>query len=164
MPLVSDTSPVISFSAVRMLDLLPAIWGEVWIPPAVFREVVTDGEGWTNALDLQTAIKEGRKFVRRSLPELPAAFIAPPKLGTGEIEVIALALHWRMTALIDDRAARLFAKSQGLSVIGSLGVLAIAKRRRMIPLAEPLVKAMRAAGIRFDDKLVEEFLRELGER
>lgn len=163
MPLVADTSPLIAFSAVRRLDLLSAIWGKIWIPPAVFCEVVTDGAGWSNAMAIQAALNEGRDFICHPLPETSAVFVASPKLGRGEIEVIRLSLHSRLNALIDDRTARHFAKAQGVTVIGSLGVLAIAKHREIISHAGPLVDAMRAAGIRFHPQLIAEFLRELGE-
>jgi len=40
---VCDSSPLIHLAGVGHLDLLPRFYGTVLIPPAVFREVVTEG-------------------------------------------------------------------------------------------------------------------------
>ena len=56
--IVADCSPLIALSAIRRLSLLRAISDKVLVPPAVYREAVTDGQGWTHARDLQEALAE----------------------------------------------------------------------------------------------------------
>ncbi|MBX2889624.1 MAG: hypothetical protein KF734_01730 [Saprospiraceae bacterium] len=43
MIVVSDTSPIINLAAVEHLELVPALFGRVIIPPAVFHEIVVQG-------------------------------------------------------------------------------------------------------------------------
>ena len=69
-----------------------------------------------------------------------------------------------MQAMIDDYAARHFAQQCGLPVVGTLGVLALARQNGLLDKAEPVVQGMRAAGIFFGSELVERFLKQLGER
>src|SRR5579859_1044100 len=40
-PVISNTTPLISLVGVGLHDLLPAIYGEVWIPEAVYIEYQT---------------------------------------------------------------------------------------------------------------------------
>jgi len=39
MPVVSDTSPILNLAIIRRLSLLWEQFGEVWIPPAVLKEL-----------------------------------------------------------------------------------------------------------------------------
>jgi predicted nucleic acid-binding protein len=95
----------------------------------------------------------------RALP-----FPAPAKLGRGEIEVIALAKSMGVQAMIDDYEARQFAQQCGVPVLGTLGVLALARQKGLVDKAEPVIQAMRSAGIYYGPALVENFLKQLGER
>ena len=40
---VSDSTPLIHFGAIKRLDLLRSIYGQIFITEAVHREVVTEG-------------------------------------------------------------------------------------------------------------------------
>ena len=65
-------------------------------------------------------------------------------LHAGEAEVIALALErGAEVCLIDDRDARLVAKSNALSVSGTIGVLLKAKERKFVTEIEPLLRFLR---------------------
>lgn len=55
------------------------------------------------------------------------------------------------------------ATGMGLAVIGTLGVLAGAKRTGVLVLARPVIAELRADGFWLADALVEEFLATLGE-
>jgi predicted nucleic acid-binding protein len=72
--------------------------------------------------------------------------------GRGEAEVIAIALELESAVvLIDERAARTYALSQGLRVLGTVGVVLHAKRRGLIERAPPLLDDLRARGFWLDD-------------
>jgi uncharacterized protein len=60
--------------------------------------------------------------------------------------MIPLAERLGATLLIDDMDARAVAAQRGLRVIGTLGVLAVAKRRGEIGLLAPILDAMTNAG------------------
>jgi predicted nucleic acid-binding protein len=66
--------------------------------------------------------------------------------------------------LIDERRGRLVAAARGISVIGTLGIVAGARRSGALEHAAPVVAELRADGFWLSDSLVAEFLRGLGER
>ena len=51
----------------------------------------------------------------------------------------------------------------GVRVIGSLGVLALAKNRGLIDSVKPYVERLLAEGYHLNKKLIEEFLKAMGE-
>ena len=53
--------------------------------------------------------------------------------------------------LIDERAARAYARSLGLQVLGTVGVVLDAKRRGLIDRATPLLDDLRRSGFWLDD-------------
>ncbi len=67
-------------------------------------------------------------------------------LDLGERCAIGVALDLRAVLLVDDRAARRHAEALGLNVLGTLGVLVLAKRRGHIVQVMPVVQAMREDG------------------
>jgi len=82
----------------------------------------------------------------------------------GEAEAIVLALELNADLLlVDDRDARSFAKKLGLQVMGTLDVVALAKYKGLISEAKPVVNELIEKGFWISKKILEEFLRELGE-
>lgn len=158
-----DTSVLAAFSGTGRIDLIFSVFPEIHIVPAVYREIVTDGQGWAAAVAAQSAIREGRFRIVEAMhcPVAPAF----AHLGAGEREVLAWALHRQIPALIDEAPARKAAKQAGVvEVIGSLGILAKAKGLRRIDQVGPLVVGMRANGIHFGDDLVKRFLDAMNEK
>ncbi|MDP2313553.1 MAG: DUF3368 domain-containing protein [Pseudomonadota bacterium] len=85
-------------------------------------------------------------------------------LDPGETAAILLASSLGADALfIDERRGRSVASGMGLAVIGTLGVLAGAKRAGVLGLAHPVIAELRADGFRLADALVEDFLAKVGE-
>lgn len=86
-------------------------------------------------------------------------------LGPGEHAVIALTIQTRATfAVLDDWEARVLAISQGIGVIGSLGLLVRAKSHGLIPLVQPLMDDMMAHGLNVSDRLYVQILTISNER
>ncbi|MDF5719003.1 MAG: DUF3368 domain-containing protein [Rhizonema sp. PD37] len=70
------------------------------------------------------------------------ALSIPSDLDNGEWEVIALALEiGEQRILLDEREARQVAQMR-LQVIGTLGILLLAKNRKIITQVQPLLDAM----------------------
>jgi hypothetical protein len=64
-------------------------------------------------------------------------------LDAGEANAIALALELQADdLLIDERLGRQEAVRLGLSIIGILGILLVAKQRRLISQAQPVMDAL----------------------
>ena len=52
MIVVSNTSPIINLAVVQQLELLHQLYGEVFVPQAVYDEVVITGAGQAGATEL----------------------------------------------------------------------------------------------------------------
>ncbi len=131
---VSNAGPLIALSKLNALTLLHGLYGEVLLPPAVFRETVTRGlhGGHEDARTLHLYFDEqgwkptGAVSIPLDIDEL--------KLDSGEKESIALALQWSALLLMDEERGRIEARHGGLTVRGTLGVLKEAYQQRMITL------------------------------
>lgn len=118
------------------------------IPPAVEAEIGSAAVGLT--------VEPVR------VPDVVAA--KRPRIGSGEAEVIALGMENREALVVlDDRPARRIARHLGLRVIGTLGVLLLAKRRGTLAKIAPVVEALSGVGFRMDAKLRRRILRLAGE-
>jgi hypothetical protein len=85
-------------------------------------------------------------------------------LDPGETAAILLAEKIHAEALlIDERRGRVVAAARGISVIGTLGIVAGARKLGALERAAPVVAELRADGFWLSDTLVAEFLRGLGE-
>ena len=52
---VVNAGPLVALSLLDQLDLLPALFAEIWVPQAVFSEVAVAGIGKPGARALQSA-------------------------------------------------------------------------------------------------------------
>ena len=86
-------------------------------------------------------------------------------VDTGEAEAIALARELRADRLlIDERRGRKLAAQEGISVIGLLGVILLARRNGLIPSARALLLRLDLeAGMYLSLDLRDEALRTVGE-
>ena len=159
---IADTSVLVAFSGVQRLDIVRHRYAEIVVPPAVFDEIVTNGEGWTEAADVQAAFREGN-WIKIGDLSGGISIRFPPRLGAGEREAILLARALGLPLLVDDRLARRIAAANGVAVEGSLAILASAKRAGLIPSTKPIVLAMVENGIRFADDLLGQFFQTMNE-
>src|SRR5262245_42587964 len=157
MTVVSDSSPLIVLSAIGQLQLLKHLYGRVSVPPAVWREVVTDGGGRPGAKEVAEAPWIERVSVQRKSSARRLAETA--RIKTGESEAIALAKELNADWLIvDDGPARRTAEKSEIRVIGTLGILLAAKEKGLIAAVKPLVDMLAAQGLRVSPKLYQAVL------
>jgi predicted nucleic acid-binding protein len=130
MMFVADSGPLISFARADRLAILRDVVHELWIPDAVYDEVVTMGAGMPGAEEVS-----GEDWIkRRSLTSSPTAWNLPGTLGAGEREAIALAHELAAVLIVDDANARDAALRLQVRVLGSLGLLRSCTRSlRVIP-------------------------------
>ena len=67
-------------------------------------------------------------------------------------------VHPGTEIIVDDLAARRCASSLGIPVRGTLGLVLVAKKRGVIPLARPVIDQLRHAGMYLSDHIVDEAL------
>jgi len=117
MVVVADTSPINYLVLIANIDVLPALYKRIIIPPGVLEE-----------LRHPLAPKSVREWVANAPAWLdvinPKVTLVLPKLDKGETEAISLATEFRADALlIDEYAGRQEALRRGLKVAGTLAVL-----------------------------------------
>lgn len=155
MIVVADTSPVLHLARIGRLDLIPAAVGSVLVPRTVWSELIQEG---TRAEVI--AVIRAATWIQ--IVDDPA----PQQLGLDPGETAAILIAEALHAdalLIDERRGRGVAIGRGIAVIGTLGVLAGAKRAGAIGRVAPLVQSLRADGFWLSDALVDEFLAAIGE-
>jgi len=85
-------------------------------------------------------------------------------LDRGEAAVIGLAVEQQVRRVaIDERRGRMVARTLGLSVTGSVGLLLRARREGLLPEIRASLDAMQRAGIWLAERVRAEALREAGE-
>jgi len=161
MTVVSNASPLINLARIGQLDLLRQVYGEVWIPEAVRREVVEEGAGQPGAQEVQAA-----KWIKtQTITNGPLVQALRQELDAGEAEAIVLALETSADVLLmDERLGREAARHLGVAVTGLIGLFVEAKHRGLIPAVKPSLDALRdEAGFRVRQEFYEQVLHDAGE-
>jgi len=154
---VSDTSPINYLILIDAVDLLPRLFSEVIIPPAVAAEL---------------ARMKAPARVRAWIASPPAwlqtkaATASPPSLGLGQGETEAIFLAKELgilSLLIDERKGFHTAEALGLEPIGLLGILELCASRHWIDFDE-YVQRLRGTSFRFHERLIVEVKKRLSKR
>ncbi len=134
MIVVADTSPINYLVLIGHIEILPRIYGDVLIPRAVYdelqdREAPPEVRAWLSAPPAWLRINN---TIYQPDPSLDL-------LDRGEQDAILLAESIKADRLIiDDMDGRREAANRNLPVIGTLGVLAEAARRKLLNLHQAL--------------------------
>jgi uncharacterized protein len=151
-PFISNSSPLIAFERLNRLNLLQALTVTLLVPTAVQREVFGTKElpAW---------------IVERPITQAFAQLAFSARLGQGEREAIVLAMEvGNCVLLLDDLAARRSAEALGITVVGTVGLLVLAKRRGLLSSLKPSLDLLTAYDFRISPKLYARILVEVGER
>lgn len=137
----SNAGPLIHLAQTGQLHLLRQLYGTILIPREVKAEAVDRGKerGAADAVQIEEAITEG--WIKIQETAAPPEFTGTAEtagLDEAEAEVIYLAKNSGTPALLDDEAARTFARALGLEVRGSIGVIIQAQRDGRIEKEEAL--------------------------
>lgn len=156
---VVNASPLITLFRSGQAQLLPALFGTVYVPDAVWREVASKAHEDEAARGLANATWAVR-LAQLPLDPLVLAWDA----GPGETEVLSYArANPDVRAIVDDDYARRCARSLSVRTLGTCGVLVLAKRRGIIPAVEPGLRALTEAGLWLSPSLIRAVLGEAGE-
>ena len=155
--IVADTGPLLALARIEQLGLLSSLFQPVLLTPTVLAECEARpdrGEGRA----IRDVLVPGHFELRAPRDALPVLGIDP-----GETSALALALEHGAGVLMDDKAGRAVARRLGVAVIGSAGVLLLAKRKDLLPQVGPLLEALVEGGYSLAPDIVEEALRIAGE-
>ena len=156
---VVNSSPLILLGKTDNLGLLGALSDVAAVPKSVTNEVGAKPDG----VSILQVIKQNPHY-RVVNDEVVSPEVLSWDLGAGETQVIANALlHGADRVVIDDLEARRCARSMGLDVIGTLGIVGRAKVVGRIERATPVIERLRESGLYVSEELVRRFLHEVGE-
>jgi predicted nucleic acid-binding protein len=159
--IVCNTGPIIALSAIRKLNILKNLYETVYLPSAVYNEIVTGEEhlrefyqfrdiDWFNILELQQ----------------PMDPLLSTVLDIGEASVIQLSREIGvMKILMDERKGRKVAREiYGLTVIGTARILVDAKKANLISSVKDLMYEMMDNGYWIHDNIIQAALKEVNEK
>jgi predicted nucleic acid-binding protein len=140
---IFNASPVILLGKIHQLHLIEALSPEFRIPSAVIEEI---GAGCSD----DPAVKWLKKpSIADHIVDAPTApfFLIQWDLGAGETAVLSLALtEIGSVAVLDDLAARKFAQTFQVPLVGTLGLLVRAKNAGLVDRIAPHVQSLQSVG------------------
>ena len=145
---VSDTSPLHYLVECEAIEVLPPLFGEVLIPPTVYRELQHENtpsavRAWAEALPGWVKV------------QVPTVIDRSLNVDEGEREVICLAREVKaMAILIDDRKGRFQAVRCGLRVAGTIGILEAAATRGLVDF-RAAIERLRETNARLGDEVIQ---------
>lgn len=140
---ICNSSPIQYLHQLGRLDILESVFGCVTIPEAVEREIEAGRVRGVFLPDLSNV-----PWVKVH-PARLGNITFPNGLGEGEREVISLGLATSDALLIlDDRAARQFAANCNLRMLGTLGILLLAKDHGLLTSVRSCLDRLQALNFR----------------
>lgn len=153
--MVCDTSVLIALDALEKTQILKTFFSSIIIPEGVYSELKVEKTGFI--LEDWIQVKKITNIdLYRSLCL---------KLDEGESETITLSLEEKPEfTLLDDKEARKEALSLDLKVIGTVGLLLLAKRKGIITsVTEEIRKLENRINFRLSEELKGQVIDEAGE-
>ena len=151
---VSDSSTLIHLAKIGRLNLLHEFHEKILVAPAVWKEVVEEGQSWPGSSELKEARRSG--WIEVAAPANQAlVHLLQKDLHAGESETIALAVECSADIVfLDESEARMTARIYGLNKSGVIGILIRARREGKIPsLQEELDRLRNDAGFWIAEEL-----------
>ena len=161
MIVVADTTPLIGLASIGRLELLQALFGEVYIPQAVFDETVTYGRKEGKA---KQEVSKADWIHVVEVKDRLAVNILLDEMDLGEVETIILASEMNADwVLMDEKKGRRKLARLNIPKIGTLGILLKAKELGHIPLLKPDIEGLQRSGFSISPLVVEQVLEMAGE-
>jgi uncharacterized protein len=157
---VSNASPLIILAKISFFHLPQLLFNEITISEEVWDEIVVKGAGLPGSTETQQADQSG--WIHIAQLSNSAQLMAWRKrysLGIGELSTILLAKQIQAdVALIDERGARLLAQSEGVPVLGTVGMLELGYRRGDVSDLRQAYQTMLDRGAHIDQKILNQSL------
>jgi predicted nucleic acid-binding protein len=152
---IADTSPINYLILIGHIEILPSLFKKVILPSVVRNELT----------DAPTLV---RRWVADPPPWVVVCQTLGPRLGhasagtldAGEEDAIALAVELHADLLLmDDREGVIAARSNGLNVTGTLGVLGLAAQEGLLSLAEAFAR-LKQTNFRYRQETMDQLLKD----
>lgn len=163
---ISDAGPLIALAKVGALQILRQLFESVSITSVVLAEILPESADFPEKPLLAQMLNEGWVHILESTRDQGD----PPVIGLdpGEASSILAAgalrgQGYRPLLIMDDQAGRRQAAFSGLPVMGTAGVVGLAKSNGLIPAARPVLEAMVRAGYFIGKAHIDAVLKSTGE-
>ncbi len=156
---ILNASPMILLGKADLLRTISPLAKSWIIPKGVVREVEKKRsiEPYLSSLSCNSQVIQKSSATIHPL-------IAAWDLGQGEGEVLSLALeNDGVFVVLDDLQARKCAALFDIPLIGSIGLIILAKRKGLIDLAKPKIERLKAAGLHIDNTMLDRIYTRIGE-
>lgn len=155
---IVNSSPLIFLSKAGHLDLLKLAGDKILVPSPVILEINRRGHSDITAQALRNA-----DWLHKVEVE-PEPLIQSWDLGIGETGVLSYALFKpEIKTIIDDGLARKCALTHNIPVLGTLGIVLLAKKHGVIEKARPLMVELKQHGMYLKDSTLNQALTLVGE-
>jgi predicted nucleic acid-binding protein len=132
---IADTDILSTFGKIGRLDLLQLLFDQVYIAPAVARELgraTQLGFTWVTSVQRTVLLLPLTANESGAVERLTSLY---PQLGSGEIESFVLAQTHHLACLTNDRQAKVVAQALGLSYLDLEDLLRAFKTRKFLTAA-----------------------------
>ncbi|MCM1327430.1 MAG: DUF3368 domain-containing protein [Bacteroidales bacterium] len=165
MIVISDTTPIISLMKAGQLELLHELFGIVYIPKAVYQEL-TENEIFLEEIRI---IQECEFLYVDEVDNAKSVVILRNFTGldAGESEAIILADEKHSDVLLmDEHKGRQVAKKLGITIVGTIGILAQAFDEGLLTKedVEECIGRLKESGIRISEKLYQSLRKNMEKR
>ncbi len=159
-PAICNASPIIALSAIESLFLLTELFYPLYVPEAVYGEIMKETTDRPGSLELLQML-EKNAFQLYRVKNQDTVHQMYGKLHFGEIEVIVAAKELAVPfVILDDRSARKLAQTLLLRPIGTLGILRLAKQEGIISGVKPFVDRLISNNFRISRNIDEQIIKD----
>lgn len=142
--IIADSSCLIALDNIGQLDILNGIFDEITITTEIANEYGKPIPKWMN-IQKPKSTEKVRNLLRI--------------LDPGEAEAIVLAIeNTNSILIIDEKKGRRVALSFQIKIIGTLRVILLAKKNKIITDIKPIIESLREVGFRISNRLEKEIL------
>jgi len=138
---VTNAGPLIHLAKINLLHLLKDLYREVVIPNEVKIEAIDRGleKGFPDAIQISDAVNQG--WIKVEDSKLTPEFTKMAQIAglkTAEAAVIYYAYKNKRIALLDEDPARTLARTLGIPIRGTLGIILESQKKGLLSRAEAL--------------------------
>ncbi|MCR4292512.1 MAG: DUF3368 domain-containing protein [Candidatus Kuenenia sp.] len=152
-----NTTPLIALSSIGKLELLPSLFGKIYVVTEVVEECAAGGP-------IAVPDISGFSWIEVVESEMRISNHFLLELDKGEKFTLHMAQKMgAQRVIIDEKIGRNIAEYLCIPVIGTLGVLLNAKRKQLIPSFTDSVMSMCKHGLRYHPGLIKKLIAEVGE-
>jgi predicted nucleic acid-binding protein len=162
MIVISDTTPLISLMKIGQLDLVQRMFGEIQIPDAVFKELVSNKRFQEESRQIRES--SFIKTVKVADTEAVDRLRQSTGLDIGESEAIILSDSVKANLLLmDEVKGRSVAQQMGIQLMGTVGMLMAAYKEGLLSKNEILtcIDILKNSGRHISGRLYDQLIHKL---